>query len=262
MSAAEIALRDFGGSILRLPLAVRLAIEDIHGKYRRTVLGPLWIMFGQAATIAGFTLVFSGLLRTSPFEYSLFLAAGLPIWVLISSFAVDMPSAFLQNKGAIESFETPWITHIWRKSFGYLFVFAHQIVSYFLLSLYLHKPVTSDVVFVLPGIAIVLLAGTGLGLLVAVIGARYRDLQHALGLLVSFAFFVTPVIWHPASLPTNGWIYQYNPLYYLITIVREPLLGQVPDGAIWLGAFVGAIVSMFVGLGAFMLNRGKLYIWL
>lgn len=267
MNSSALALHDLGQSLARLPLAVRLAIDDIHGKYRRTVLGPLWIALGQAATIAGFTLVFSGLFATSPPEYALFLAAGLAVWALVSTHLIEMPVALVNAKGYLESYEVPWLTHIWRKSLGYLLVFAHQIITFFAVVAYLYLRGNTDLLhkemlLAIPGLALVTFAGAGAGMLLAVIGARYRDLQHAMTILASMLFFLTPVIWRASQLPANEWIYRFNPLYYFVTIVREPLLGQVPSAEVWIIASVLSVVLFVLGFAAFSLSRGRLYHWL
>lgn len=262
MGAAESALRDLGGSLRRLPLALGLAADDINGKYRRTILGPLWIMLGQAAMIGGFTLVFSGLLGVSPGDYSLYLAAGLPVWALVSTFLLDMPMAFVNSKGFLESFEVPWLTHIWRRSFGYLLVFAHQIIILFVAMAWLQVSPSANMLYAIPGLLIVLIGGTGLGMLLSVVGARYRDIQYAMSILASFLFFLTPIVWRSRELPLNTWIFEYNPLFYLINVVRDPLLGEVPHADTWVIAAGCALLFFLLGFVSFWLGRGRLYHWL
>jgi ABC-type polysaccharide/polyol phosphate export permease len=262
VGTASVALQDLGGSIRRLPLALGLAADDINSKYRRTVLGPIWIMLGQAATIAGFSLVFSGLLRTSQSEYALFLAASLPVWALISTYMIEMPVAFVQAKGLLESYDMPWLLHIWRRSLGYLFVFAHQIVTLFVVMVLLRVPLHAEMLYAVPGLLIVTVAGSGIGMFLAVVGARFRDLQPAMSILVSFLFFLTPVVWHADRLPANDWIYRFNPFYYLISLIREPLLGRVPAIEMWIAAVVGAMLAFAIGFVSFTMSRGRLYHWL
>jgi ABC-type polysaccharide/polyol phosphate export permease len=57
-------------------------------------------------------------------------------------------------------------------------------------------------------------------------------------------------------------VFQYNPLYYYVMLVREPLLGRAPPAEIWLGASAGAIGIFCVGFLAFLLGRHRLYHWL
>lgn len=262
-----MAVQDLEKSILRLPLAARLALDDIEGKYRRTVLGPLWIALGQAATIAGFTVVFSGLFNTSPPEYALFLAAGLPVWALVSTHMIEMPIALVHAKGYLESYEVPWLTHIWRRSFQYLLVFAHQIITFVVVIALLYAVGHTDLVhkemlLAVPGLALVTFAGAGAGMFLSVFGARYRDLQHAMTILASLLFFLTPVIWRANQLPENSWIYHLNPLYYFMTIVRDPLLGHAPSAEVWIISAVLSVALFAIGFISFSMSRGRLYHWL
>lgn len=261
-TATSVAFADLTGSIYRLPLAFRLAMSDINGKYRRTVLGPLWIVLGQAATIAGFVLVFSGLFNMDPKVYTLYLAAGIPVWTLISSYLTEMPGTFIQTRGFIESFELPWTTQIWRKSISYIIVFLHQIVSLVVVMIVLGQPFRPEMLYVIPALLVVLVAGTGAGIMLAVFGARYRDLQPAMGVLAGFLFFLSPVMWRADQLDVNRWVVHYNPFYYIVSLVREPLLGRMPSPDVWIVGVSCALALMALGFLSFAMSRRRLYYWM
>lgn len=261
-TAAAVAFRDLTGSVYRMPLAVRLAIDDIHGRYRRTALGPLWIVLGQMAMVVSFVLVFSGMFRADPRTYALFLAAGFPVWMLISSYLSDMPQAFVQARGHIESFELPWLIHIWRRSIGYVLVFFHQIATLFIAMAILWVPPRWEMLLAAPALVVVMVAGSGVGMVLAVLGARYRDLHPTMGIVTRFLFFLSAVMWRPEQLRGHEWLVQYNPLHYMITLVRDPLLGRAPSAEVWIGASVAAVGLVAIGFFAFWLSRRRLYHWL
>ncbi|MFZ2029826.1 MAG: ABC transporter permease [Vitreimonas sp.] len=252
----------------RLPLAAWLALDDIHGRYRRTVLGPLWIAIGQATMIAGFAVVFSGLFHMDPAQYLLYLAAGFPVWTLISQYLIDMPNAFIAAKGVIESYELPWLLHVWRRSFGYLFTFFHHLLALVVAMLGLWAMHSAPVqigwqtLLVAPALLIVLVAGAGAGALLGVMGARYRDLQPAMQVATSFLMLLSPVVWHANQLSANLWIVHLNPIYYFLVLVREPLLGRAPPLDIWLITTAGAVFLFVAGLVVFAASRKRLYHWL
>lgn len=275
MEQGAVAWRDLTGSIGRLPLAAWLALDDIHGKYRRTVLGPLWIVIGQGAMILGFAIVFSGLFRMDPATYLLYLAAGFPVWTLIAQFLTEMPMAFIGAKGVIESYELPWITHIWRRSIAYILTFFHHILILFvaigvmavlswqgMLENVPRFPDPVMMLYAIPGLFLVLIAGTGVGLLIAVIGARYRDLQPAMQVASSFLMLLSPVVWRADHLELHTWIVELNPVYYYLRVVRDPLLGLMPPAQVWIVASVMAAVLFVAGFLMFMVSRRRLYHWL
>jgi ABC-type polysaccharide/polyol phosphate export permease len=261
-TAANVALRDLLGSVLRLPLAFSLAVDDINGRYRRTVLGPFWLIVGQAATIAGFVVVFSGLFNQDPTTYALYLAAGFPVWLMISQYLVDMPLTFIQARGFIETFELPWLVHIWRRSINYVLVFLHQLVALFALFLIMRIPFKFEQLLVLPALVVLMVAGSGVGLLLAVINARYRDLQPAMSVLAGFLFLFSPVVWRPEQLHLNEWAVRFNPMHYYIKLVRDPLMGVAPSAELWIGASLGAVALFGLGFLAFFFARRRLYYWL
>ena len=48
------------------------------------------------------------------------------------------------------------------------------------------------------------------------------------------AFYVTPILFSGDMLAgKHHWVVVYNPLAYLIELVRAPLLGQIPDALTW-----------------------------
>ena len=261
-SVSAVAIGDLVGSIGRLPLALSLAVDDVHGRYRRTILGPLWIVLGQAAMIAGFAIVFSGLFRMDPESYLLYLAAGFPIWTMLSQFLVDMPNAFIAAKGFIESYELPWLTHIWRRSFGYVLLFLHHLVIFFVALVILKAPAAPTMLLVIPALFVTTVAGSGIGLMLAALNARYRDLQPAMSMIAGVLMLLSPVIWRADQLQVNTWIVKFNPLHYYISLLRDPLMNIPPTVDLWLGTTLGAVVLFALGFLTFLLSRKRLYHWL
>ncbi len=262
LGAVAVAFGDLVGSLGRWRLALFLALNDINNRYRRTVLGPLWITLGQALTIGGFVLIFAHLLRSQPESYALYLAAGVPTWMLVSQNLSDMPLAFISAKPFIESFELPWLLHIWRRSFSYIIVFCHHLVTLAAIMLYEKVPPHWEMLYAVPALAIVTIGGAGLGMILAVLGARYRDLQPATLVASGILFLFTPIMWRAEQLHVNQWMYQFNPFYYCVELVRRPLLGEAPPYEFWLGTAAGAIALFVLGFTAFCLSRRRLYHWL
>jgi ABC-type polysaccharide/polyol phosphate export permease len=186
-----------------------------------------------------------------------------------------MPMAFIGAKGVIESYELPWITHIWRRSIAYILTFFHHILILFvaigvmavlswqgMLENVLRFPDPVMMLYAIPGLFLVLIAGTGVGLLIAVVGARYRDLQPAMQVASSFLMLLSPVVWRADHLELHTWIVELNPVYYYLRVVRDPLLGLMPPAQVWIVASVMAAVLFVAGFLMFMVSRRRLYHWL
>jgi lipopolysaccharide transport system permease protein len=51
--------------------------------------------------------------------------------------------------------------------------------------------------------------------------------------LIQVAFYVTPILFDAKMLGERDWIVKYNPLTYLLNVVREPLIGTPPSATSW-----------------------------
>ena len=76
-----------------------------------------------------------------------------------------------------------------------------------------------------------IMIGWPLATLLGYIGARFRDLPHALGLVFQAFWFVSPIYFEPKVFRGGGLdgLVDYNPIHHLLQIVRAPLLhGEWP----------------------------------
>ena len=112
--------------------------------------------------------------------------------------------------------------------------------------------------FTLP---LVLLAVLGMCFLLSVVGARYPDFGELTQTILRLFFFVTPIIWMPTQTGRGAIVGAFlyaNPFYYLIEIVRGPLVyGHVP----WfeIGVVAAAVPLMWLA-AALAYARAKPYI--
>ncbi|MDA4809400.1 ABC transporter permease, partial [Enterobacter hormaechei] len=83
----------------------------------------------------------------------------------------------------------------------------------------------------------------------AVVCTRYRDLTQIIQNVMQVGMYVTPIMWQPHQLPADKsmLMLDLNPFYHLISVVREPLLGQTGTALNW-GVVAGmAIIGVFPG---------------
>ena len=82
------------------------------------------------------------------------------------------------------------------------------------------------------------------------ISARFRDMPQIVSALMQVAFYVTPILFHGGMLSgKHKWIVEYNPLAYLIDIVRQPLVGEVPPAFTWELTIGMAVFGWLLALG-------------
>src|SRR3546814_11955329 len=81
--------------------------------------------------------------------------------------------------------------------------------------------------FSLASLPIVILNALWVGIVFALVGARFPDLKHLVNSIFMFAFLLTPIIWHADNMPPgslSGTLMRFNHFYHLVELVRAPIL--------------------------------------
>jgi ABC-type polysaccharide/polyol phosphate export permease len=212
-------------------------------RYRRSWIGPLWLILSAAIFIAALSLVYSTLFRMELSTYVPFVAVGVVIWGFISSVASESVNTFVESETYIRQVRANLFVYILRVIWRNVLVFAHQfVVVLVVLALFATLELRMLPLAAL-GMFVLFLQALWITPLLGLIGTRFRDLQPIITNLLQVLFFITPVIWSPALLGSRRWIADVNPLTSLIAVVREPLLGNAPTLANY------AIVSAMTAAG-------------
>jgi lipopolysaccharide transport system permease protein len=74
-------------------------------------------------------------------------------------------------------------------------------------------------------------------------------------------FFVTPVFWSIGMLGDHTWIASINPMFHILEILRQPLLGKSASCLSYVTVIAIGFSLILVGLIVFKKNRNKLAFW-
>ena len=222
-----------------------LGINDIRQRYQRSRVGQFWITLSMLVTIAALGVIYSYLFRISIKEYLPPLAMGMVVWGLISAMVTDACSVFTGAESYLRQVPMPKSIFVHRMLVRNLVTFAHNVVIAPLLYLAFGILPGWPILLAPIGLVIIIINGFWIGLLVGTLCARFRDLPQMVASLMQIAFFVTPVMWRADQLPSRAsWVVALNPLASLLRLVRDPLLGRVPDASAYLMG-VGLMVAGF-----------------
>jgi ABC-2 type transport system permease protein/lipopolysaccharide transport system permease protein len=224
--------------------------------YRRTALGPLWLLISPALFIGFLGLLFAHINGIHEAVFIPFLTVGLVLWTLIAGFINGAAVIFQRNRSQIMQ-GTQTLDDVIRVEFANtVIVFLHQaliVVAVFLLfRVKLHWVALESIA----GLAVITINGIWVNRVFGILGARYRDLSEVLQAIMRLAFLATPIIWLPGSGGRGGVIGAYllfNPFYHFIHVVRAPLLGQSAEMISWL--IVLAFTSVGFGLATLLSAR-------
>lgn len=255
------ALNDIHAGWQRRGLWSTMGLQDIRGRYRRSVIGPFWLTLSMGIMVAALGFLYGAIFGQDLREYLPYLAAGFVCWGLISSLALDGTRAFIANEGLIKQLTAPLSIHVYTIVWSNLIVFLHNVWIYFLVALWFGKVPDWPMLLMIPALAILLFNGVWVALLLGLLSARFRDIPQIVASIVQVMFFLTPVIWTPEMLPGRALILDLNPFYYFIELVRAPLLGQVPSAQIFLGIAVITVTGWICAIIFYTIYRWRLAYW-
>ena len=252
---AEIAQFDRWGT---------LALMDVSLRYRRTVIGPLWITLTLAATIGSVGTVYATLFKQDISHFLPSFAVGLIVWTLIAATLQEGSNVFVAASHLIKAVPAPPIVHVLQMIARNVIIFLHHLLLVIVLYLVMPWPPRWSMVLAIPGFVLLLVTlisgATALGLLCA----RYRDIGSAVVGGLQFVFFLTPIIWTPDAVHDTAffWLTQVNPFATLLELVRKPLLSQPTDPGLWLQGSAYAIATALVALTCYARYRHRVAYWL
>jgi len=256
-----MALNDTVSGALLWRLWGRLGWNDILQRYRRSLLGPLWLTASMAVMVIALGVLYAELFKVPVDKLLPYLSVGLVVWTLISSFLTEAGTLFTGSESYIKQIRLPYSVYVYRSCWSKLIIFAHNIIIYVGVLLYYEIWPGAIAILALPGLLLVLLNGALMSLSIGMVSARFRDIPQLIGSFVQIVFFVTPIFWTPDLLKGRTFVLDINPFYHLLEIVRGPLLGTIPSienyFAVALVTFVNAVIAGAI----FIRFRARISYW-
>ena len=260
---ADLAHRDFLKGIWSWKIWLGLGVQDIRIRYKRTILGPWWITASQVATFTCMGMLFSAVLKNDVHTYLPYLAAGMTIWSFLSAVTGDGPQIFIQYHRLITRLSVPQSVHVLRAVTRNFLIFAHNLGAVLVLSLALGGKITLSILFLLVGLPVLFAVAFAAALILAIIGARFRDLGPIIGMAMQFGFFMTPILWRVDDIADGRkWWVMINPAYHLLEMVRQPLLGNPPPALSCAVSMSMALILVLAAYGLFRRYRHRITYWL
>lgn len=230
----KLAFRDLLEGLRRPDLWWGLAAFDIRQRFKRSMLGPLWLTLSMGVMVLALGLVFGTLFQQNMTELLPHIAVGLIFWGLMTSTLVEAGNAFTAAEGYIRNVPMPTSTHVLRVFARNIIVFGFNLVIYLVIWLLYQRTVNLNYLLFIPGFVLFSANVAWLSAVLAIICTRYRDIPQIVASAIQVVFFLTPVFWSVENLPQRPAFVHFNPFYHMLEVVRGPLLGQIPTLESWL----------------------------
>lgn len=226
-----------------------LAWRDISVRYKQTALGVLWAIFQPFVTMIVFTFIFNRMAKIESGDgtpYPVFLYVGLLLWQYYSNTLTNANNSMAANAGMIQKIYFPrLIIPATSATTGLVDLAISTVILVGMMIYYGFMPRLTGL-FILPVLLIcAILSALGLGMFLAALNVKYRDVRYAVPFFIQIMMYVTPVIYPVKMLDSHpmikAFMLWFNPISGVITNARAGILGQ---GAIdWKILWISVLMS-------------------
>ena len=234
-----------------------LVVRELQGIYRQTALGMSWIFIRPVINMVLLTLVFGGLIKvpSDNLPYPLFSLAALIPWGYFSNAVMRTSRSLVDNTQIISKVYFPrMVLPLAAAVSGLVDLGASFLVFLVAFAIY-RMPLRLEMLW-LPALVVVALAfALAVGLWLATLSVKYRDVSFAVNFLLQALMYASPVIYSVSLVPQPlQFIYRLNPMTGVIQGFRWSLLGSGESpGTVFL--FSIGIILLGLISGAYVFRR-------
>lgn len=232
--------------------------RDIKVRYSQTILGFGWILISPLITVGVFTFVFGFMIKipSDGLPYILFyLVAIIPWYAFMAMLNLTMGSVE-GNAGLVSKIYFPRLllggSYTLSSGVDYLVGFG---IIVFCAALYHRLDYHLFILFPLLFLIQALFA-MGLGLLLAPLSTKYRDIKLFIPLALQLYYFANPILYPTSSAPS--WLrywYEFNPMSMVISGYRDALRGTWPNYEQFCLGLIATTIIFVAGFTFFRKNE-------
>jgi len=227
-------------------LLYTFAWRDIKVRYKQTVLGIAWAIFQPLFTMIIFTVFFGNLAKipSDGVPYPIFVYSGLLFWTYFSSSLTNASNCMVDNEGIIKKIYFPRLLLSISATVTPVIDFCFAFVVFLgLMAVFKFVPNFLGLLVTPLLLLISMVTASGIGLFLASVNVKYRDVRYILPFFIQILMFVTPVIYPVSIIPeAYKWIAYLNPMTGVINSARVLILG---GGSFdWLGIYISTIAAI------------------
>jgi lipopolysaccharide transport system permease protein len=208
--------------------------REIKVRYKQSAIGVLWAILQPFSLMVVFTVFFSWFARieSDGIPYPLFSYCALLPWTFFAtSLSYAVPS-LIANSHIITKIYFPREIVPLASVLAALLDFVIASAIFIGMLVFYSVGPNWNVLYVLPLFVIQLAFTVGICLLLSAFTVLYRDVRHALPLLVQVWMFVTPILYPASIVPGEwrAWYFALNPMAVIIDGYRRSIIqGTAPE---------------------------------
>lgn len=224
-----------------------LSVHRIKVRYKQSALGAAWAILQPLSLMLIYTVVFSYIARmpTGDVPYAVFTYSALLPWTFFATAISNATGSLVSHTQLVTKVYFP--REILPLTYIVAALFDLIIASTILIGLliYYRIPVTADILYVVPVIAVLTVFATAISLFFSATQVRFRDVGVGIPLLLQLWMFASPIIYPLSAVPGRFKpLYTLNPMVSIIEVFRQAVLHQGRPSLAALG--LPALISLIL----------------
>lgn len=236
------------------PLLTELVIKDIKVRYRKSILGVFWTLLNPLLIMIVLSVVFSNIFKFEVANYPVYILTGQLVFTFFQESTNNAMVSIIGNAPLIKKVYVPkymfTLASIISSMINVMASYAALIVVMVFMRMDLHYTIFLSFI---PVFALAIFA-TGIGLILASIVVKFRDIMHFYSVFLTALMYLMPVIYPMSILEGKDWIYnivKYNPLSMMLETFRNYVMDGVFPGVepilvIYITAFAVLLLGLLV----------------
>lgn len=260
----QLAATDLKDGVKLWRLIWTLGLSDIKLRYRGSALGPFWLTISMGVQVAAMAFLYADLFHTDIHTYLPYLTISIVLWNYLNTLISDGCTCFSQSDSLIKGTRMPFTVHAARSVVRNTIVLTHNIVVVVVVFVIMGVHESLYSLAAIPAFCLWLIDAFAVSLLFGAFCARFRDVPQIIMSIMQIAFFVTPIMWYAKILeshPKADLLIRFNPFFYILEILRAPLLGTPMTTDTVFKALIVSAAIIGVSAVGFARTRGRIAYW-
>lgn len=235
------------------PLLYELVSRDVKIKYRKSVLGVLWTLLNPLLMMLILSFVFSHIFRFGVKNYPLYILSGQVVLNFFSESTSSAMSSILNNAPLIKKVYIPkYLFTLSRIASSFINILA-SFSALILVMVFTRTELYYTAFLSFIPILFLVVFSLGIGLILAAITVKFRDIIHLWGVFLTALTYLTPIIYPISVLSSKvAFIVNLNPLTWMVGMFRDLMIyNTMPSAITFIGSAVVSVLTLVIGLFVF-----------
>lgn len=239
--------------------AVEAARAELRSEVANAYLDWLWWLIEPFCKMLIYTFIFGIVFNAAEPYFPIFIFSGLTMWNFFSRGMNVSVNVVRNNKSVISKVYLPKFILYFSRMLVNGFKMAVSFVIVVVMMLFFRVPVSANILYVLPLLAVFFLFTFGVGSILIHFGVYVNDLSYIVGIVLSMLMYLTGIFYSVGKripAPYGELLEKLNPVAYCIASVRNALLySQGPQ--IDLLFMWGLVSAVLLAIGVYMIYRNE-----